>query len=175
MKRLFLLRHAKAVAAELSAEDRERPLTERGHDDALLMGAYLNNAHGAPDLVLCSPSARTVETWELISRGLDAVPKVRMVDALYLAPWTVILKLIRTVHDETENLLVIGHNPGMENLAEVLAREAKDDAEKKRASSLDEKFPTATMAVFTFEVEHWKNVAAGEGVLADFKRPKDVE
>ncbi|HSZ73549.1 MAG TPA: histidine phosphatase family protein [Rhizomicrobium sp.] len=174
MKRLFLLRHAKAVAATPSDEDRERPLVERGRDDAHAMGIYLNKTHGAPDCVLCSPSARTVETWDVVSRGLDAMPDMRLVDALYLAPWSAILKLVRTVHDDVSSLLVIGHNPGMEELADILARKPKDNAEKKRSEALDEKFPTATLAVFHFDTEKWKNIAAGDGELADFKKPKDI-
>ncbi len=174
MKRLFLLRHAKAVAATPSDEDRERPLMERGRDDARAMGDYLNKTHGSPDCVLCSPSARTVETWDIVSRGLDAMPDMRLVEALYLAPWSVILKLVRTMHDDVSTVLVIGHNPGMEELADILTRKPKGSAEKKRTEALDEKFPTATLAVFHFDTEKWKNIAAGEGELADFKKPKDL-
>jgi phosphohistidine phosphatase len=174
MKRLFLLRHAKAVAADAHTEDSARVLAERGRSDALRMGEYLRKTHGAPDLVLCSTASRTVETWELASRAFEAPPKVQFMEALYLAPWSAILKLARAAPDSAASLLIIGHNPGMENLADILAREPKGSSEKKRANSLEEKFPTAALAVFHFDAQKWKNIAAGEGVLADFRRPKDV-
>jgi phosphohistidine phosphatase len=101
-------------------------------------------------------------------------PKVRALKTLYLAEWSTILKLIHEVPDDTQSVLLVGHNPGIERLAVALALNPSGAAERGRAESLAEKFPTAALAVFDFDGKHWTAVKPGLGRLVDFVRPKDL-
>jgi phosphohistidine phosphatase len=175
MKRLFILRHAKAVSAGPQMSDRTRGLTDRGQSDAAAMGRHMGASLYRPDLVYCSPAARTMETWALVAPGLDAEPKVEFYDAMYLAAWTALFALVRAAPDAAENLLMIGHNPAFENLALALARRHGGDRDEAgRRTAVAGKFPTCALAVVTFAKARWETVAAGEGTLTDFIRPKDL-
>jgi phosphohistidine phosphatase len=173
MKRLVLLRHAKSLQ-DTSVKDKERPLNDRGRNDAPRMGVYMHHRRYIPQLVLCSPSKRTAETWELLAPELDASPDVRFVEALYLAPAPTIAKLVRAVAPGVQTLLVIGHNPGLEDCAQAFARKPVTGEERKRDAALRTKFPTCALAVLDFDVESWPEAAAGSGILADFERPKGL-
>lgn len=172
MKRLMLLRHAKSLRDE-SKKDKDRPLNDRGRADAPRMGSYMHHMHYAPDLVLCSSSRRTRETWALVAAELDGAPGVRFEDALYLASSKAIQKIVAAA-DAAACLLVIGHNPGTEECARVLAREPHDKRERKLLAELGEKFPTGALAVFEFDVSSWKEIEAGKGALIDFVVPKGL-
>jgi len=171
MKRLYLLRHAKAVPADPALEDFDRQLAPRGLDDAAAMAAYLAGQDMRPQLLLVSPAARTRQTAELV---LPAKARADYRDALYLAEPGKILKLLQETVDALESVMVVGHNPGLEHVAGLLAREPVRRKEKKRHDILEEKFPTAALAVLDFVVEHWRDLAPGEGKLVDFVRPRDL-
>ncbi len=175
MKRLFLLRHAKAVAGDADGEDFARELAPRGHEDAARMGEILRKRGSLPDLVLCSAARRTLETWGDVSRAFSKPPKIELVDTLYLAPASTILALLRAAPGRAERLLVIGHNPGLETLALHLVRKPKGAEAREHVRAMANEFPTCTLAVFDFAVSAWKDIAAGEGTLADFIRPKDLK
>jgi phosphohistidine phosphatase len=174
MMRLLLLRHAKSLQDE-TLKDRDRPLNARGRSDAPRMGGYMHHKRYLPRLVLCSPAKRTVETWEFVSPELDGVPDVRFHDALYLAPAAIIEKLVRSVTPDIQTLLVIAHNPGMEDFARALIRPPQSAGEKKFGAELRDKFPTCALAVLEFEVDSWSAIAKGTGTLADFARPKTLD
>jgi phosphohistidine phosphatase len=95
-------------------------------------------------------------------------------DALYLAEPGKILKAVQEAADTVQSLMVVGHNPGLEQLASLLAREPVRRKERKRHDILEEKFPTAALAVLDFAVERWRDLAPGEGKLVDFVRPRDL-
>jgi phosphohistidine phosphatase len=171
MKRLLLLRHAKAEQA--GKDDHARELTGRGRKDAALMGAWVHK-HYAPDLALCSTSARTRETWALVSEELGAASKVEFLEPLYLAPLKTFLKIIQNIGDNAQTVLTVGHNPGTEDAAAMLARDATDTDERQRLGAIKEKFPTATLAVLEFDIAHWRDIKPGSGTLAAFVRPKDL-
>jgi len=173
MKRLLLLRHAKSLRDD-AIKDRERPLNARGRADAPRMGIFMHHEQWMPDLVLSSPSARTLETWELLSPELGATGSMKKVDALYLAGDNAIAKTIKAVEDSVSTLLVIGHNPGLEDCAKRLMREPQSAKERDRAAKLEEKFPTCTLAVLDFEIEDWNGLADHAGALTAFVRPKDL-
>jgi phosphohistidine phosphatase len=172
MKRLYLLRHAKAVPADPALDDHARQLTVRGMHDAGAMARYIRKNGFAPDLLLVSTSARTRQTAELVLREIKA--EVEYSDGLYLATPGKILGLIQAVPNAVDALMVVGHNPGMEELAARLAREPVRRKERARRDVLEEKFPTAALAVLDFDENKWRDLKPGEGTLADFVRPKDL-
>jgi phosphohistidine phosphatase len=174
MKRLILLRHAKSQQDD-AIKDRDRPLNARGRGDAPRMGSYMHHRRYLPQLVLCSSARRTVETWELVAPELDATVPSRFPDLLYLASAATITKLVRATGEEISVLLVIGHNPGLEECAQSLARKPQSDAERKFEAELRAKFPTCALAVLDFDIADWSEAATASGALVDFARPKDLK
>lgn len=173
MRRLLLLRHAKAVQ-DSGEGDPARRLSGRGRADAALMGRAMNMRGYLPDLALCSPSRRTMETWDMLSPELDGVVEINFIKGLYLANPKNIVAAIQTAPDSARALLLIGHNPGMEECAVRLAREPVTRAEAKKLAEMREKFPTCALAVLDFDVETWRDVAGG-GILLEFIRPRDLK
>ena len=173
MKRLLLLRHAKAE--QHGKDDHARRLTERGLRDAARMGAFLHEHGDVPDLVLCSTSARTRETWQQASEELGGAPKIEFLKPLYLAPVKTVLAIVQKADDAARTVLVIAHSPGTEETAGALARTSSDKDERSRLEAIKEKFPTAALAVLDFDIVHWSGVKPGSGALAAFVRPKDLD
>lgn len=174
MKKLLLLRHAKAVR-ESHGGDHARVLNARGRENAGQIGGYLH-VHGlTPDHVLCSTATRTKETWQFLQPELNGAPEPAYLDALYLAAWKAILKIIREAPDNANTLLVIGHNPGLEDCAMALSDKPDSSEEKKRMEAMREKFPTCALAFFECDIEHWEELTPGCNTLAEFVRPKDFD
>jgi phosphohistidine phosphatase len=121
---LYLLRHAKAVPAEDGAADRDRPLEPRGRRAAQAMAAWIGEHHIQPELILCSPSLRTRQTLDIITPGFDRPPKIVLDEGLYLAAADRLLARLRRVPASTERVLMVGHNPGLHELALLLAESA---------------------------------------------------
>jgi len=174
LKRLLLLRHAKTVPASPGIEDHDRELLERGRKDAPQIGDYMAAKKYLPDLVLSSSSRRTIETVELLSEKLPRGQHIEYTDRLYLAGQKEMLAVIRSVHGAVSSLLVVGHNPGMEQLATTLSRQPVKRKERSRFDQIEEKFPTCALAVLDFAVARWRDVAPGRGELIDFIRPRDL-
>jgi phosphohistidine phosphatase len=172
MKRLYLLRHAKAVAADPDLDDYARELTVRGVHDAGAMARYLRKNDFRPDLILVSAAARTRQTADLVQREIEATG--RPLEALYLAPPGKIMSLIQGAPQNLSGVMVVGHNPGLEELATLLAREPVRRKERVRRDVLEEKFPTAALAVLDFDIVKWRDIRPGEGALVDFVRPRDI-
>ena len=105
-------------------------------------------------------------------REIEAKPDYR--DSLYLAETGKIFSLIQAAPQSVAGLMVVGHNPGLEELAGLLAREPVRRKERQRRDVLEEKFPTAALAVLDFDIEKWREIKPGEGKLVDFVRPKDL-
>lgn len=174
MKRLLLLRHAKAEAHADGKDDRSRALTERGRIDAARMAVFMRKKQYLPDFVLCSTSVRTRETLEYWSVAIAENPKAQYSDALYLAEPETMLSLIRRAPDTSKALMVVAHNPGTEQIAMALLREELKRGERDHADAMEEKYPTASLAVIAFEGDSWKSVKPASGKLIDFVRPKDL-
>jgi len=172
MKRLFLLRHAKAVPAETGIEDFDRTLMLSGMQDAGAMARYLGRNEYAVGLILCSSSARTTQTAELVMQQLDCEIEYR--EGLYLAEPAKIVAAVRGAPTAVSSLMVVGHNPGLEAVAAMLAREPVRRKERARHEALEEKFPTCALAILDFDVGRWRDVTPGSGKLVDFVRPKDL-
>lgn len=162
MRKLLLMRHAKAVR-EPGLSDRARRLTERGRDDAARVARFLQ-AHGlTPDFALASDSVRTRETLEIACEVFAPAPATKLDAGLYLAEPRAILRAIRAVPAPTRALLVIGHNPGLAELALALAGRGEREAVARLAMS----FPTSAVAVFDFEGA-WAGVEELGGRLERF-------
>jgi phosphohistidine phosphatase len=171
MLTLLLLRHAKAEPATPGAKDKDRPLALRGRADAAKLGAAISAEGLLPDLILCSTARRTMETLECAAPSFDAVIPTREEPAIYEANVARLLSLIRRTAPSTHRLMLIGHNPGFEDLVTDLMRSA-DKAAKER---FEKKYPTSGLAVLTFDVESWSKLAPGSGYLEKFLAPRYLE
>lgn len=169
MRRLILLRHAKSDRPA-GVADRERPLNPRGRRAAPAVGAHLAKAGFRPDLALVSPAQRTRETWEAVAAGLGD-PETRWQPEIYEAPAERILAVIRTAPDQAGTVIVVGHNPGLGDLASDLVGEGPREAHSRLALE----FPTAAYAVIDFDAARWAEVAPKRGRLERFVRPRDID
>ncbi len=114
------------------------------------------------------------ETLDLLLAAWRKKPELRYERAVYLADWPVLLANLKKAPARASPLLFVGHNPGIEQLAIALAVQPKDAQERARLQRLNQKFPTAALAVFDFEITSWRNLKAGSGQLVDYVRPKDL-
>jgi phosphohistidine phosphatase len=167
VKRLLLIRHAKSSWDDPALADHERPLAPRGKKAAERIADHLGGSDATIDLVLCSPSRRTRETLERLSEAF-AEAEVLFEDGLYGASAGDLLDRLRDVPESVGGVVVIGHNPGIQDLTIELAR---DGPHVGRALK---KFPTAAVAVLEFDAP-WSELADGGARLADFTVPKDLE
>ncbi|WP_328773099.1 SixA phosphatase family protein [Streptomyces sp. NBC_00286] len=166
-RRLVILRHAKSAWPD-GVADHERPLAPRGRRDAPAAGRALVGADLRPDLALCSTAVRARQTWELAAAEWATPPPVRHDPRLYVADVPELLATVHEVADEVRTLLLIGHNPGLEELVLTLAGDSLDDA-------LDEvrtKFPTSAIAVLTWYGDTWRSLGPGMALLTDMKVPR---
>jgi len=161
MKQLTLLRHAKSVQDPTYAVDRERPLAERGRGDAEVMGKFLAQADLVPDLIASSPAVRARQTAELLARTAGYETGIRWDEAVYAAGPDVLLTVVRGLPDQVEHALMIGHNPGFEELAALLI-----------GTECGVTLPTAAAAHFEIDVDRWSEVCAGAGRLQWLITPK---
>jgi len=169
MHRLHLLRHAKSSRDD-GVEDQERRLSRRGRDDARAVGEMLPNALDALDLVLCSSARRTRETAELVLAGFAPRPRIFFEDALYLAGPAALLKRL-TELDETDGaVMIIGHNPGLHELALALAL-PEGAAYRSLARG---KFPTTVRASFAVEGS-WAKIGKSRHRLTDYVTVKSLD
>jgi len=172
MRRLLLLRHAKAERLQSGGRDHDRILAKRGREDAAAVGAYLVRHKLIPDQALVSTSARTRETWALVAKAFATKPPpAEFEDTIYEASPEAILKAVRSTEPALETLLVVGHNPGMQQLAGMLI--ASGDVEARQR--LLEEFPTSAIAMISFAVQDWESLHANGGRLEHFVTPQTLE
>ena len=175
MKRLLLLRHAKAERDVPGIDDETRALAPRGRQDAARIGQFLREETYVADLVLCSTALRTRQTLELLLPELGVRPAVQYLAELYLARRDTMLSIIRQARESAGSLMIVGHNPGLADCAHALAREPDDRKMRKRFLAMAERFSTGSLAVLDFEIAQWHGVEAGSGELELFVRPKDLQ
>jgi len=171
--RLLLLRHAKSDWGK-DVDDHDRALAPRGRKAAPEVAHYMRKNDYLPDVVLCSTAQRTRETLDLLLAGWKKKPDIRYERGLYLADWPVLLANLKKAPANALSLLLVGHNPGMEQLGIALAAQPASDSERARLQRLTQKFPTAALAVFVFDIASWRDLKPGTGQLVDFVRPKDL-
>lgn len=172
MKTLTLLRHAKSGWDDPVARDFDRPLNPRGRRGARLMGQHMRDLGLRYDLVIASPAVRVVETLEELWEGYGRSVHAELDKRLYLASATTLLDVVQEADEAAGDILLSGHNPGMEDLVLLLV---PDRIEDEARDQVEEKFPTAALAEIAFDVDHWADVKPGTGRLVRFIRPRDLD
>ncbi|MER5474585.1 histidine phosphatase family protein [Streptomyces sp. NPDC002935] len=166
-RRLVVLRHAKS-AWPGGVPDHERPLATRGRRDAPAAGRAMAGADLLPDLVLCSTAVRARQTWELAAEQWGTPPPVRLDERLYAADVPELLEAVREVPEHVRTLLLVGHNPGLEELVLELAVDGLDDT----LDQVRTKFPTSAVAVLVWHGSAWHELGSGEALLTDVVVPR---
>lgn len=173
MKTLYLLRHAKSSWGDPALPDHERPLNERGRKAAATMGCFLAGLAERPSLVLASTARRVGETLDLLLPELAGNVAVRRDKNLYLAAPHTLLSRLQSTSEIDDNLMIVGHNPGIHQFALQLLDEPRDKAEREARRRLEEAYPTAALTVLRFPAaQNWGQIAWGEGRLLSFTTPR---
>ncbi len=165
----MLLRHAKSNWPT-GVADRDRPLAARGREAAPVIGRYLADELLLPDLVLISPARRTVETWELVLPMLPEKPATQYEPRIYEAKTHRLLDVVQEIEGDVRTVLMIGHNPGFEELAALLT----GHGDRYASARMSRKYPTAGLAVLDFAVDDWRDVAERGGRLDRFVTPASL-
>ncbi|MBV8401943.1 MAG: histidine phosphatase family protein [Acetobacteraceae bacterium] len=172
MHQLLLLRHAKSSWDDPKLSDHERPLNARGRKAAAAIRVAMRELGLAPDIVLVSPALRTMQTLEILEPW-DETPLIEPMDSLYLATAPQTLKLLQAVAETARSVLVIGHNPGMHELAMLLVGEQALRSANEPARRLAKGYPTASLAEFSVPGP-WCRLDTGRARLVRFLAPKDL-
>ncbi len=169
MRQLLLLRHAKSSWDDPRLPDHARPLNTHGRRAAEAVRGVLSGLGLRPDLVLVSSARRTLQTLGALEPWDDA-PAVEPLDALYLASADDLLSAVRTGAREAGCVMLVGHNPGLHELALLLSGPGSEAAQR---AQLENAFPTASLAVLSV-ASQWSELGAGGGALRHFVRPADL-
>jgi phosphohistidine phosphatase len=162
MRTLYLLRHAKSSWNDASLRDFDRPLKGRGRDAAKAVGERLASEKPDVSLVICSPAVRTRETWEIVAKSSGLRVEERFDQRIYEASLRELLEVVSEISADKEVVMLIGHNPGFEELLTFLSGESR-------------RMPTCALAKINLDVGNWKDVKAGEGSLELFVTPKELD
>jgi phosphohistidine phosphatase len=172
MKLLGLFRHAKSDWHDARARDFDRPLNARGRKGAAVMGKHIV-AFGTPwQRIIASPAARVAQTIEIASKSARPKLPVEWDRRIYLATSLTLADLLRETGDGVESVLMVGHNPGLEDLIFDLV---PDDGSSPLRDAVEEKFPTATFAVLELAIDQWSDIADGCARLVHLMRPRDLD
>lgn len=172
MKTLGLFRHAKSDWNDARLRDFDRPLNKRGRYGAGLMGLHIRD-HGPPwQRIIASPAVRVTQTVDLASEAAGGVPPVNWDRRIYLASSPTLMDLLREVDGDPASILMIGHNPGLEDLIFDLV---PDDGSSPLRDEVEEKFPTAAYAVLELAIDRWRDIDDGCARLVHLKRPRDLD
>ena len=171
MRRLMLLRHAKSDWSTPGQRDHERPLNARGRESAAKMGAYMVRHALIPDLIVGSTAKRVVETLDLLLAAFEQEPRKVSEGAVYEAAPHALLDVVKETPRAVHNLMMVGHNPGLGELAGLLIASGEVEARQR----LLEKFPTAGLAVIDFALDDWAKLHPRAGRLDRFVVPRTLE
>ena len=163
MKSLLILRHAK-TQPDAPNGDHARQLTERGHEDAGRIAAYARRLIGTPDAIVTSDARRAMQTAEIVGRGVGFAQPLTVEPRIYAAGLNTLLDVVHTLPDDADRVILVGHNPGFEALAEALS---SDDE--------DVRLPTSAFAHLTFEAPGWATVQPGSGTRREIATRHTVE
>lgn len=167
---LILFRHAKSRWDRTGLDDHDRDLADRGERDASRMGALIAAKGLIPDLAFCSTATRARRTWELAAAAFPESPETVLLRELYLAPPDRMLALVRARAGSARRVLLVGHNPGLHELAVQLAATGEPDV----LAQLADKFPTAGLARLVLAGKDWEELVTDGARLLRFWRPRDL-
>ena len=171
MLKLLLMRHAKSSWDDPDYSDHQRPLNKRGLKTAPKMGAYIARQNLTPSLLLSSTATRARQTTQLASEQFDNEVETQFIDDLYsFTGYPGALNVIRNRADRQSPLMIVGHNPTLEELADELIAAGNSNAR----AMMNQKYPSAGLAIIDFDINKWADLQTGIGVLVDFIRPRDL-
>ena len=168
MKTLYVLRHAKSDWGDESLPDFDRPLNHRGRKAAQAIGHEMAGRGICPDLVITSSAVRAKETVERMLHGYGEGLPVTEDRRIYEAASGTLVEIVRRAPDDADHLMIVGHNPGLQDLVVALTEPSalREEAEQK--------FPTGALAEIRFSVDQWSEIAPGAGQLEDLIKPRDL-
>jgi phosphohistidine phosphatase len=168
VRTVILLRHGKSSWSDPTLADLDRPLAPRGERASRRIGKYIRRKKIRPALVLCSPSLRTRQTLEAIEPSLGKGSSVELEPQLYAASEGELLQRLQALPESVDSVMLIGHNPGLHELARVLA------SRRAELPRLEEKFPTCALATLVVDRESRACLGPGDGELVDYVVPKQL-
>jgi phosphohistidine phosphatase len=172
MKTLTLLRHAKSGWDDPVARDFDRPLNKRGEKAANVIGAWMRRQKMAFDHVVASPAVRVIDTIDQIEDSYGELGEPKWERRIYLASSASLMDVLRETDDAFTSVLMIGHNPGLEDLILELVPESKDDPLR---ALVFEKYPTAAVAEIALDIKGWADIEHNIGQLTRYIRPRDLD
>ncbi len=167
VRTLIVLRHAKSDWP-VAVPDIQRPLSDRGRRDAPAAGRWLSHTDLVPDVALVSVATRTRQTWDLAAAQLPRPVPAEYVEEMYAADWSDLLGVARSADPQYSTVIMVGHNPGSEDLATQLSGPGSDESAVARMAV---KYPTAAIAVLEVPGD-WTDLEPGSARLRDFVVPR---
>jgi phosphohistidine phosphatase len=162
MRALYLLRHAKSSWKDANLADFDRPLSGRGRKACEMVGEFLKDKEINFDLVVCSPAVRARQTIELVLRAAKMRPDLRFDERIYEATAARLLEVVSQLENESKAVLLVGHNPGMQELLALLTAQ-------------NEEYPTATLTKIAFKNLKWTELGSKKGSVEWIVRPKELD
>ncbi len=172
MKTLTVLRHAKSGWDDPVARDFDRPLNKRGEKAANVIGAWMRRQKMVFDHVIASPAVRVIDTIDQIENSYGELGEPTWERRIYLASSASLMDVLRETDNGFDRVLMIGHNPGLEDLILELVPENKDDLLR---ALVYEKYPTAAVAEITLDIKSWADIEKHVGTLTRYIRPRDLD
>ncbi|MEJ5314774.1 MULTISPECIES: histidine phosphatase family protein [Anaerolinea] len=162
MKTLLIMRHGKSSWKDPALPDRERPLAKKGIKASRRMGLFIQEKELIPQRILCSSARRSVQTAQLFCETCGCPDTVEVLDELYMAEAETYIRALQNLPDELERVMIIGHNPGLEFLLQMLSGELVS-------------LPTSVIAHLTLPIQHWSELNEHtEGSLIEVWKPKEL-
>ena len=171
MKRLAILRHAKSSWDEPQVADFDRPLNERGQKAARRIGRELTKRGATFDMVLASPATRVRETLEAVQKEFEPDAAICFERDIYLADEGTLLEMVRGIPETVQAPLLIGHNPGLQELVLALTRDDSNGLRKR----VEAKLATAALVRIELPAEKWSEVEPGSGIIVELIVPKELD
>lgn len=162
MKKLFIIRHAKSDWDNPQLDDYDRPLNKRGKTNAPFMGKLLAEKGIQPDLIIASPSLRTMTTAELIAKEVGYIKAITPNQYIYEAYVSALQEIVQYIYDDNDTVFLVGHNPGVSALAYMLC-------------DLKESVPTCAIIEIEFDCNSWMDVSKANSKLISYEYPKKYE
>jgi len=164
MKNLLILRHAKSDWSQPYTSDYDRPLNERGKKDAPLIGEEIFRRKIVPQIILSSTAKRAKRTAEKVSQSFNYQGKIVWMEKFYFGDEDDIIKALQTIESQYERVMIVGHNPTLENLVALLT-----------SSKMDIELPTASLVSIDFNFEAWNKLTLNSGEFKFIIKPRDIE